>query len=392
MNRPSKQSHGLAATAYDLRPYRPAGLALALLVACNSTGAAPGQPDAATLGDATTSDAAPLVVPSNGDTIGHLEATGLQIGPPNGTFDTTSECTALSLLGDCTIVPRPGLPEACVCRMDQLTISSLKVTGARALVILAYDSVDITTLLDVSGDWSSDGPGASARYTAANSGATSGAGGSYATVGGGHGVAATYGAAALIPLAGGMRGQSAAGPGGGGGGAVQITAGSRISIAGVINAGGGGGAGGNASYASSGAGGGGSGGAILLEARNVTVTGSVVANGGGGGGGGGNDGGGGVGGGGNVQSASGGSGNDGAGCALYGYVHGGAGGGGSFGDAAGSAGEAGAYETGCLGGAAFVGDGGGGGGAGRVRVNTEHGCSCNATFSPSPSIGAVQLR
>src|SRR5438105_12405612 len=70
------------------------------------------------------------VEPSNADVTGELQPTGLAV-TANGTFDTNTECTASSALGNCTVVPRSGLPEACVCRMDRLAISNVRVSGAR---------------------------------------------------------------------------------------------------------------------------------------------------------------------------------------------------------------------------------------------------------------------
>ena len=97
--------------------------------------------------------------------------------------------------------------------------------------------------------------------------------------------------AALSPIEGGAGGggggsYNLGGNGGGGGGAIQISAGSSISIgpAGGIDVAGAGGR--LASTGNYGAGGGGgAGGAILLEAPNVTVEGILAANGGGGAGG-----------------------------------------------------------------------------------------------------------
>jgi hypothetical protein len=77
--------------------------------------------------------------------------------------------------------------------------------------------------------------------------------------------------------------------GGGGGGAVQLSAGTRISIglAGSINASGGGGIANQSVNAClhNGGGGGGAGGAVVLESPTLDVSGAIAANGGGGGGG-----------------------------------------------------------------------------------------------------------
>jgi hypothetical protein len=330
------------------------------------------------------------IVPSNDDAFGGLEPTGLAISA-SGTFNTTSDCTAVSALGRCEVVPRADLGEACVCRLDELSIGNLRVTGSRALVILAHHTVAIQTLLDVSGRPGISGPGASYAYGSATSSQSGGAGGSYATKGGRSSSAEVYGDPALVPLLGGMRGRSGgvSNGGGGGGGAVQITAGARIEVAGVINAGGGGGAGGASSWSSSGGSGGGSGGAVLLEAPVVVVTGAVVAAGGGGGGGGGTSGYGGDGNNGGTSRAWGGAGRDGAGCPLYGYVSGGSGGAGAFGAEPASWGGSSDYDSRCIGNVSFVGEGGGGGGLGRIRINTRTGCQCSGVTMPSASFGAL---
>src|SRR5512143_833034 len=61
------------------------------------------------------------IEPSNSDVFGFLAPTGLVVAPPNGTFDTDASCTTTSELGSCAVVPRPGLGEACVCKVDELT-------------------------------------------------------------------------------------------------------------------------------------------------------------------------------------------------------------------------------------------------------------------------------
>ncbi len=336
--------------------------------------------------------------PSNGAEYGTLAPTGLVIATPNGTFDTEVDCLASSALGTCAVVDGPN-NDACVCRSDELTIGTLKVTGPNALVLLAWRTVTITTLLDASADGGTDGPGSSYLYTNEVSGSTGGAGASYSTLGsyGGNtsstSVLAAYGNAELIPLLGGMRGQKASmastsGAGGGGGGAVQIVAGQRITVNGAINVGGGGGLGGLSSWSYSGAGGGGSGGAVLLEAPTVAVHGSVAAAGGGGGGGGGDTYSGGRGTDGALVLAPGGAGDDGGGCPLYGYVSGGNGGSGAFGSTGAASGGSSDYDNRCFN-TAFVGAGGGGGGNGRIRINTATGCQCDGTFSPNASFGTV---
>ena len=338
------------------------------------------------------------VAPSNADVTGTIEPTGIAATPADGIFDTDANCSPTSVLGRCEEVVRPGLPEACVCRMDTLMIGALEIKGTRALVILAYDTVRIETTLDISGDHRDAGAGAMPDVYTTTVGTHGGAGGSFATQGGRASgnptsVAATYGDATLIPLHGGARGQSGWLPGGGGGGALQIVAGSRIEVVGAIYAGGGGGEPGSSVQHLAGGTGGGSGGAILLEAPIIVMTGRLDANGGGGGGGGGN---------GNPPGSpwgedanddlpSGGHGYDGAGCALQGYTSGGDGGNGATQQTAAGIGQASDTVGGCLD-PHFVGGGGGGGGLGRIRINTVGGCQCSGTVSPSASFGALVVQ
>ena len=370
-----------------------------VLVGCGGNNGTffPPDVDATSPSDATNDDVdsppldsppSPQVVPSNG---GALAPTGMVVAPPNGEFSTTNECTSPSILGACEVVAQAAGPELCVCRADRFTVGSLRVTGARALVLLAWNEVIVGGTLDVGASGPTPGPGSNTNYASTPTGLSGGAGGSYGTSGGSYGVAPS-GSPMLIPLVAGMRGQNGCGvPGGGGGGALQITAGAAITVTGTITAGGGGGWGGSSSGTCLGGAGGGSGGAILLEAPAITVTGTIAASGGGGGGGGSNDFGGGSGGGDARFGGFGGSGNDNHGCPLQGYTSGGDGGWGASGNANGSSGDFSDSISGCLSGTTYVGGGGGGGGVGRVRVNTATGCQCAGTFSPAPSIGTVVI-
>lgn len=329
---------------------------------------------------------------SNTADVGGLEETGLVLAVPAGTFNTDSDCLAASVLGNCERVEAEQGSPLCVCRMDALTLSDLTIRGSRGLVLLANESVVVAGRLSISGGVGRSGSGASDVALGEASSSSGGRGGSYGSTGG-NGVA-TFGTEGLEPLVGGMAGQAGCGDrdGGGGGGALQISAGQSIRVTGEITAGGGGGSGGGTSGSCVGGAGGGSGGGILLEAPSLTMTGTLAANGGGGGGGGATgraSGDVGFGGGAGAFSASGGSGNDGFGCALFGFTSGGDGGRGSSGNSSGVSGEGSSIVTGCLNGTERVGGGGGGGGAGRVRLNHAGECNCSGTFSPSPSIGEL---
>lgn len=280
-----------------------------------------------------------------------------QVGKGSGTLDLTGAGTPVTIDTDTGAITGPsstirpagtgldaasgihyaqgvqsgaGVPGLGVFSLDKLAVpdgSTLVGVGARALVLLATDTVTIDGIIDITGAEKVPGPGGFAGGGAGAPGQGPGGGGttSGSTTGaycigggggGGHGGAggaggtsvcsapdnfaggaggSTNGNTELVPLRGGSGGAgsiapngatgSSPGSGGGGGGALQITAGAAITVGptGGINAGGGGG---GQSVSASGAGGG-AGGAILLEAPVVTVASGAVlaANGGGGGGG-----------------------------------------------------------------------------------------------------------
>ncbi|MEM9069707.1 MAG: hypothetical protein AAGE52_14440 [Myxococcota bacterium] len=333
------------------------------------------------------------LIPSNDEDLGRLVDNGLTVEPPDGfTFDTDDDCDGRTPIGECTAVDVFDSPDVCVCRSRRFRVGGrLNVTGSRALAIFASETLLVRGILDASGNGSASGPGAAFRYASGASGQSGGAGGSYASSGAGPS-ASTYGSAALIPLQGGMDGQGGCGGtlGGGGGGALQLVAGERLEVTGVINVGGGGGRGGRLSTSCNGGGGGGSGGAVLLEAPEVEVTGTVAANGGGGGAAGTDDNSGLNGGGGSGTSPGFGGDADDCGCALFGTTNGGDGGRGAFGSSSAVRGEFADSISGCIG-TCVVGGGGSGGGVGRIRVNTESGCLCGGTFSPDASFGSVAV-
>lgn len=180
-----------------------------------------------------------------------------------------------------------------------------------------------------------------------------------------------YGTPGLTPLVGGSGGGGTSYGGGGGGGAIQLVAGTKVSIGGGTSPGGvnAGGCNGATAYYGNAGGAGGSGGAILIEAPNLELlsNGVIAANGGGGA----------TGGGGtaaqpgqlsSAQCYAGGAPNG------YGVCGGGSGGytvyGGSGGAPSGTSGAGGS----------------GGGGAGRIRINNRSG---SFTVPPSTTISPV---
>ncbi|HSA24339.1 MAG TPA: hypothetical protein P5076_22950, partial [Myxococcota bacterium] len=80
-------------------------------------------------------DACCQLVPTNAAVLGGFQATGLTRSA-SGEFDTGTQCSAGSSLGDCQVVVQAGGPGVCVCRLDELTVpASLRVTGPNALAV-----------------------------------------------------------------------------------------------------------------------------------------------------------------------------------------------------------------------------------------------------------------
>lgn len=299
-----------------------------------------------------------------------------------------------------------GLTSAVLFFMDTLTVNvgqEISANGPRPVVFAVRGAALINGRVDVAGV-GARGAGGNVDCTVGG-GADGGVGGTVQTAGGGGGAGfLTNGAAGsggdnggaggargnsngnatLIPLRGGCRGGTGGrsnamyGLGGHGGGAVQISAGTTITVnaTGTIDASGEGGFGGLVDQRIAG-GGGGSGGAILLEGTTITVNalGAVVANGGAGGEGSGYGG----------FPYSGVDGQDGqrsqarAVCPSIGAC---GGNGGSGGAVAGNPTAAGAPDC-----STSMSGGGGGGSAGRVRLNAVSGCTLNgsAVISPTPT-------
>lgn len=278
---------------------------------------------------------------------------------------------------------------------------SLAVVGSHPLVFIALDTISIAGRLSGSSREDVGVAGGQAQKkertkgaglgggAASTDGSASG-GGSYCGVGGAGGAengapsagGAAYGAAEITPLVAGSQGGDI---GGAGGGAIQLVAGTAITIAasGVVDVGAGGGGFGGISTQN--AAGGGSGGSVLLESLAVTLAGTLAANGGGGG-----------------AGTSNGAGTDppagpgGANAtpnatpALGGKAGIGPSAGGNGSAAATINGAAGSFTAGNNNAA-----GGGGGGAGRIRINSKTPATITGTLSPAAgtpcvSQGAVQ--
>ncbi len=181
-----------------------------------------------------------------------------------------------------------------VCVIAGATVSlerGVAVTGDKALLVVATQTITLDDMLDASSVVGDSGPGAPANCgpgTAPGS-AGGGAGGSFGGSGGdgGNSTGGVHGAT-VVPtsLVAGCPGQGGSGnPTGGGlgGGAIYFIAGQSITVTDLaaIDASGSGGAGGKAT--NGGGSGGGAGGMIVFDAPAVTIDGDVWAIGGGGG-------------------------------------------------------------------------------------------------------------
>ena len=201
-----------------------------------------------------------------------------------------------------------GGPELAILEVGDLTITgTLRVVGGRPLVIVAKTTISVAQI-DASANQQMPGgggypprmgPGAGGDGAASGNADSGGGGGGYGTAGGagqasGAAAAGTagaaYGTAELAQLEGGSGGGAPHPacndqPAGAGGGAIQLYAGTSITITGLVRANGGGGLGGNDCFGvgSSGAGGG-AGGAIYLQTPMLLGAGLLLAQGGGGGG------------------------------------------------------------------------------------------------------------
>lgn len=122
-------------------------------------------------------------IPSNAADFGGFQRTGLMLGPVTGGSNTSTDCAAGSVLGDCTVVTRSDAPEVCVCHADTLYIAALTVGGTRALALLVSDTVTVSGTLSVAGRAQTDGPGAAKSYSS-SAGGSVGGGGSFASIGG----------------------------------------------------------------------------------------------------------------------------------------------------------------------------------------------------------------
>ncbi len=308
----------------------------------------------------------------------------------------TSTTLNTSMDSQCTggIVSQLNGPEICVVNSITITIErnqTLRVSGKRALALVADDALIVDGILDISADRAVDGPGgglisgARPAHPSGSGGAgfkTAGAAGGSANADGGGGAGGDATTIPIEPLLGGSRaGAYSVGmlsPGGGGGGAATLlSCTGSVEVSGIIDAGGGGGA--PAGYdgfnfVRTPAGGGGAGGVVALQGMDIRVTGEIYSNGGGGGAG--------------LEVSGAGSGMDGSRSStaagpggMVGLPEAGNGGGGGYGTTAPTVGRR--FTAGGL----SSGAGGGGGSVGAIRTFTPAGTTPTLTpldVSPPP--------
>jgi len=204
------------------------------------------------------------------------------------------------------IFQQTGGPPLCVHWAGTITIgAATRVTGSRAAVFLATDSIMINQTLDASsfvggsvgaaantGACNGSSNGTSDGNNGASAGGGGGGGGGFGTGGGDGGSGNASGgsggnAVALALIRGGCAGRDGGGSssasgaaGGASGGVIYLIAKNSIEVSGSVRANG---AGGEGAGNKAGGGGGGSGGLIVFDSATLSITGTVFANGGGGG-------------------------------------------------------------------------------------------------------------
>lgn len=292
-------------------------LVCSLLVAClASTSADPGANGYTPTGDDAGN------VPGDAGDAGADAAPKLPFQPANipppdftgtGTLDLAGSCVLDTTDGSisCAVSPSPpyhfatvaqttpGAPEVAVFAAASIRVEAsaqVRVEGSLPAVLVSATTLDVYGGIDASAGYRRGYAGGASGVDGSRGGGAGGgnpdmpngngaSGGSFCGLGGAGGIVTApavaasppYGTAQLVPLVGGSAGGGCGGtePGGSGGGAVQLVAGTEITVGqgAVVNVGGGGGTEGYPC-------GGGSGGAILLEAPTVTMAGILAANGG----------------------------------------------------------------------------------------------------------------
>jgi hypothetical protein len=266
--------------------------------------------DTKTTGDAVSAgDATPGCLGKFGAGGAGLYCTKLQPTMVNLVVPSTFNTTTSNLCQMDTQSEGTTTTTLCVVVANDITVSTVVVTGSRPLVLVATDKISVAGTMTIlaGSDWL--GCSATVSGAGSTSGGAGGAGGSFRGTGGAGGSlssakggAATQGQTPMTVhggchggVGGDLLGGATGGFGGGGGGALYLIAGHQITITGRINASGLPGNGGDPSgdpggvVGGAGGGGGGAGGLIGIDAPMVSLAQGVVlvANGAGGGGGGG---------------------------------------------------------------------------------------------------------
>jgi hypothetical protein len=86
------------------------------------------------------------------------------------------------------VVTQVGAPDICILRFSKITIATsgiLKVSGLRAVALVADGEVNIAGLLDVSADLGADGPAGGRTSDGASTGTNGGGGAGFRTLGAG---------------------------------------------------------------------------------------------------------------------------------------------------------------------------------------------------------------
>jgi hypothetical protein len=245
----------------------------------------------------TTSDCEPRIIPKYIGTECNELSTGEFAIIEDSVIDTSDDSSCSK------IVTQPTGPQICVVHYESIRIAAnrtLRVTGARAIALVADRLLTITGVLDASADNRTNGPGGGTRKSGqGGSGQVAGGGAGNRTAGGHGGNAQLSGGglnggaaepspASLTELFGGLQSTvgTGAAPGGAGGAVTVVCCRCELSVSGTIDVHGGGGGGQGVSVDPPilPPGGGGSGGNVVLQGMQVNVEGQLFSNGGGGGG------------------------------------------------------------------------------------------------------------
>lgn len=245
----------------------------------------------------TTPECEPHIIPKYVGTACNELSSGELVISEDTVLDTSddSSCSEIAV--------QPVGPEICIIHRESIRIAAnrtLRVTGSRAIALVADRLLEIDGVLNASAEGFTNGPGGGTRTSGqGGSGAAAGGGAGNRTAGGHggdgqatggalNGGAAEPSPAELTDLFGGLQStvNGGAAPGAAGGAVTAVCCRCELSVSGTIDVSGGGGKGQSAGPNSTvvPAGGGGSGGNVVLQGMQLRVEGQLFSNGGGGGG------------------------------------------------------------------------------------------------------------